>query len=91
MIARPADSLFQDVRSLFPVNRQLLAYEVIRLRMDEAIEFLTNQAEDESLVTLLRCRATTRRGKACQRLPLAGSRYCPSHRHLEHPDGARAA
>ena len=30
-----------------------------------------------------RCRATTRKGKACQRTPLPGRDYCPSHQHLE--------
>ena len=32
-----------------------------------------------------RCRATTRKGKACQRTPLPGREYCPSHSHLEEP------
>ena len=31
-----------------------------------------------------RCHATTRKGKACQRTPLPGRDYCPSHQHLEH-------
>ena len=30
----------------------------------------------------LMCRATTRRGTACQREPLAHNGYCPSHQHL---------
>jgi hypothetical protein len=30
-----------------------------------------------------RCKATTRKGKACQRTPLPGRDYCPSHQHLE--------
>ena len=29
-----------------------------------------------------RCRATTRKGSACQRTPLARNGYCPSHQHL---------
>jgi hypothetical protein len=29
------------------------------------------------------CRATTRKGKPCQRTPLPGREYCPSHSHLE--------
>jgi hypothetical protein len=28
------------------------------------------------------CRATTRKGSACQRTPLAHNGYCPSHQHL---------
>ena len=30
-----------------------------------------------------RCHATTRKGKACQRTPLPGRDYSPSHQHLE--------
>ena len=30
-----------------------------------------------------RCKATTRKGKACQRTPLPSRDYCPSHQHLE--------
>jgi hypothetical protein len=30
----------------------------------------------------LQCRATTRRGTACQRVPLHSNGYCPSHQHL---------
>jgi len=29
-----------------------------------------------------RCQAMTRKGKPCQRQPLPGSEYCPSHQHL---------
>jgi hypothetical protein len=28
------------------------------------------------------CRATTRKGSACQRTPLPRNGYCPSHQHL---------
>jgi hypothetical protein len=28
------------------------------------------------------CRATTRKGAACQRVPLPRNGYCPSHQHL---------
>ena len=31
---------------------------------------------------LPQCRATTRKGSACQRVPLAHNGYCPSHQHL---------
>ena len=30
----------------------------------------------------LQCRATTRKGAACQRVPLPSNGYCPSHQHL---------
>ena len=32
------------------------------------------------------CRACTRRGTPCQREPLPGRDYCPSHKHLEEFD-----
>jgi hypothetical protein len=31
------------------------------------------------------CRAHTRKGTPCQRTPLPGRDYCPSHKHLEEP------
>ena len=30
----------------------------------------------------IECRATTRRGTPCQRIPLPLNGYCPSHQHL---------
>ena len=30
----------------------------------------------------LECRATTRKGRPCQRMPLPHNGYCPSHQHL---------
>jgi len=36
----------------------------------------------------LECRATTRRGTPCQRMPLAHNGYCPSHQHLADGDFA---
>jgi hypothetical protein len=43
----------------------------------------------------LQCRATTRRGTPCQRMPLHHNGYCPSHQHLSEteevePEGAEA-
>jgi hypothetical protein len=40
---------------------------------------------------IARCKATTRKGKACQRTPLPGRDYCPSHQHLERPAAKAAA
>ena len=31
----------------------------------------------------LQCRATTRKGTPCQRMPLPHNGYCPSHQHLD--------
>jgi hypothetical protein len=83
--ARPARSLFNDVRILFPLSKQLIAYNVIERHMRLAADYVDMQARDGHSLTgePLICHATTRRGTACQREPLPGSRYCPSHKHLE--------
>ena len=85
--ARPAKSLFLDVRTLFPMSSQLHALRVIERQIGEAVEFVDENAQ--AGVTFdgspLCCRATTRKGSACQRVPLPASDYCPSHKHLEEP------
>jgi hypothetical protein len=83
--ARPARTLFNDVRRFFPISGQLRAYQVIQRHMVLAAEYVESQAR--SGVTFdgspLCCHATTRKGTSCQRVPLPGSKYCPSHKHLE--------
>lgn len=81
--ARPAAALFSDVRALFPVSRQLMVYDVIEVHMNAALEYLDQEIAERGSADLLRCRATNRKGKACQRVPVTGSDYCPSHRSLE--------
>src|SRR3954465_15161238 len=83
--ARPARSLFNDVRMLFPLNRQLLAYSVIERHMRLAADYVALHARVGQSRTgaPLICHATTRRGRPCQREPLPGTRYCPSHKHLD--------
>lgn len=83
--ARPARTLFNDVRIYFPMTSQLRAYRVIERHMSLATEYVDKAAQEG--ITLdgvpLCCNATTRRGTACQRVPLPGNQYCPSHKHLE--------
>lgn len=83
--ARPARSLFNDVRMLFPLSKQLVAFSVIERHMRLATDYVDLQARIGNSVSgePLICHATTRRGTACQREPLPGSRYCPSHKHLD--------
>jgi hypothetical protein len=88
--ARPAASLFADVRALFPVSRQLMVYDIIEAHMIAAIEFLDAEIAERGSADLLRCRATNRKGKACQRVPVTGSDYCPSHRYMEKLQHKRA-
>ena len=83
--ARPTRSLFNDVRVLFPLSKQLVAFSVIDRHMRLASDYVDHQAREGHSLTgePLVCHATTRRGTACQREPLPGSRYCPSHKHLD--------
>jgi hypothetical protein len=91
--ARPARTLFNDVRMLFPLSKQMLAFSVIERHMRLAAEYVDTQAREGNSLTgaPLVCHATTRRGTACQREPLPGSRYCPSHKHLDNELEATAA
>jgi hypothetical protein len=70
---------------LFPLSKQLIAYSVIERHMRLAADYVDRQARGGHSLTgePLICHATTRRGTACQREPLPGSRYCPSHKHLD--------
>jgi hypothetical protein len=83
--ARPARTLFNDVRMLFPLSKQLVAFSVIERHMRLAADYVDAQARGGHSLTgaPLICHATTRRGTPCQREPLPGSRYCPSHKHLD--------
>jgi hypothetical protein len=84
--ARPARSLFNEVRVHFPISEQLYVYKVIERNISLAIDFLEKLPPDVALDGVPReCRASTRKGKPCQREPLPGRDYCPSHKHLEEP------
>lgn len=91
--AHPVKTLFNDVRCLFPISSQLRVYRVIEQHMHEAVEYVDSQAREG--VTFdgspLCCHATTRKGTSCQRVPLPGSKYCPSHKHLEEPEELTAS
>jgi hypothetical protein len=83
--AKPARTLFNDVRMLFPLSKQLVVFSVIERHMRLATDYVDMQARTGTSLTgvPLVCHATTRRGTPCQREPLPGSRYCPSHKHLD--------
>jgi len=83
--ARPTRTLFNDVRAYFPMTRQMDVYRVIDRYMSVAAEYVV-QREREGLSidgSPLCCHASTRKGTPCQRVPLPGSKYCPSHKHLD--------
>jgi hypothetical protein len=83
--ARPVRTLFNDIRCLFPMSSQMRVYRVIENHVTLAIEYVDTQAREG--VTFdgspLCCHATTRKGTSCQRVPLPGTKYCPSHKHLD--------
>lgn len=88
--AHPARSLFQEIRFLFPIAEQARVWQVVDGYVTTmANELRANPHLSHDLAgTKPRCQSTTRRGQPCQRDPLAGSRYCPSHQHLSATDSA---
>ena len=57
-----------------------------------AVAFIEEQIESGALDGgIARCRATTRKGKPCQRTPLPDRDYCPSHQHLERSKSPRSS
>ena len=82
--ARPARSLFCEVRSHFSMSDQLHVWRVIEVNIELALEHLARLPEGAGLDGVPRqCHAHTRKGTPCQREPLPSRDYCPSHKHLE--------
>jgi hypothetical protein len=91
--ARPSRTLFNDIRIYFPMAEQLRVHQAIERHMRVASQFV-DEREREGISldgSPLCCHASTRKGTACQRVPLPGSKYCPSHKHLEESFAATAA
>lgn len=95
--AKPARTLFRDIRSYFPMSAQARVRRVVDQYMALAQRFLAENpvagytAVSDKPPT---CRATTRKGSTCQRIPLPHNGYCPSHQHLadtEHCERLAAA
>jgi hypothetical protein len=82
--ARPARTLFCDIRRYFPMSEQKRVWRIVATYVAAAQDWLAKQPQHGYDVNgnPLECRATTRRGTACQRMPLAHNGYCPSHQHL---------
>jgi hypothetical protein len=84
--AHPARSLFDEIRSCFSINDQVLVYMTVEKYVELADEYLARLPQDVTpFGEPRRCRATNRQGAACKREPLPGRDYCPSHKHLEEP------
>jgi hypothetical protein len=82
--AKPTKTLFNDIRIYFPMSSQRRVYCVVDRYLGLAREFIASQPATgfDLEGNRLECRATTRRGTACQRAPLPHNGYCPSHQHL---------
>jgi hypothetical protein len=82
--SHPERTLFQDIRRYFPIAHQAQVSWAITHGINAAADFVDDQIEAGTFDGgVSRCRATTRKGKPCQRAPLPEREYCPSHQHLE--------
>jgi hypothetical protein len=88
--ARPARTLFHEVRPYVAMQAQPRVWRVIQGYVACTQELLDRMPRTGRDVNgrPLRCRATTRRGTQCQRLPLHSNGYCPSHQHLAETEDA---
>ena len=92
--AHPSRTLFTDIRWYFPMSAQPRVLRVIERYLAYADAMLREQPQKGYDVygNPLQCRATTRKGAPCQRMPLPHNGYCPSHQHLaETEEGLLAA
>ncbi len=91
--AKPARTLFGDVRAYFPMASQPHVLRVIERYLGFADELLRRQPQNgyDIYGNPLRCRASTRKGTPCQRMPLPHNGYCPSHQHLADTEEQLAA
>jgi len=82
--AHPSRTLFNDIRVYFPMTSQLCVLRTIQRYLTLADEFLRRLPQNgfDAYGNPLQCRASTRKGTPCQRMPLPHNGYCPSHQHL---------
>ena len=80
--AKPAQSLFHEIRHLFSISNQARVYNTIDRHISAAVTYILEEIERNG-EGMASCKATTRKGKPCQRTPLPEREYCPSHQHLE--------
>jgi hypothetical protein len=82
--AHPSRTLFNDIRGYFPMTSQLRVLRTIQRYLTLADEFLRRLPQNgfDAYGNPLQCRASTRKGTPCQRMPLPHNGYCPSHQHL---------
>jgi hypothetical protein len=81
--AKPSQSLFSEIRHLFSISDQVRVYRSIDRHIGAAVVHILDELERAGEGQAHQCKATTRKGKPCQRTPLPDREYCPSHQHLE--------
>jgi hypothetical protein len=82
--AKPERALFSDIRRYFPITAQAQVQWAVAQGIGAAVRYVEEQLEAGAFDGgVARCKATTRKGKPCQRTPLPNREYCPSHQHLE--------
>lgn len=91
--AYPARTLFRDIRVYFPMCAQLRVLRVVEHYLALADDYLARLPKNgfDAHGNPLQCRATTRKGDPCQRVPLPRNGYCPSHQHLADTEQIRPA
>jgi hypothetical protein len=91
--ARPSRTLFNDIRIYFPMSAQLHVYSVVDRYLSFASKYLASRPTAVLELTGQKqdCRATTRKGTPCRRMPLPRNGYCPSHQHLAETEEILAA
>ncbi len=82
--ARPSRTLFNEIRVYFPMQSQRRVLSVVERYLTCADKFVRSQPPTgyDLFGNPLHCRASTRKGTPCQRIPLPQNGYCPSHQHL---------
>jgi hypothetical protein len=82
--AKPERALFSDIRRYFPITAQAQVSWAVAQGIGAAVRYIEEQLEAGAFDGgVARCKATTRKGKPCQRTPLPNRECCPSHQHLE--------
>src|SRR6266487_6156022 len=72
--ANPDRALFQDIRRYFPITNQAHVAWTVNKGVGAAVAFIQEQIDAGAFDGgVARCRATTRKGKPCQRTPLPRS------------------
>ena len=90
--ARPARTLFRDIRPYFAIATWPRVWRVVNgyVSCTQALLDRLPRTGLDLNGEPLQCRASTRRGTACQRVPLHANGYCPSHQHLADTEDVEA-